>query len=673
MKRNRLGQAVAAVAAHGEHEGDQDQQHGREGEDEVHQFRDAHEDVRQRCREQGADGHLHRMAAAALFPGDRQAFDGHGQDHHREQGDRQAALEAELVAEQADHRDHHHHEGQHHREARQHLQLQVLEIGAQRQAQGGDHGEQGDTPLQAGLAEGQGDQHRGEGAESLQADQVAQDQDHQHADRDHDHDLEGLLGGQRQAVQGVLEEGRLGVLVGQLGQADGVHLAAVQAEADLGLLAAVDGHQRLIAKPPDQAIGGQALFAGDHVEIQPVLAVEAAQPQFRALLQVGDQTDGVDPLHRHVGDGQQGLDDMRFLFQAGVAGHQQLDVVVVAVVGALDGFADEGLDVGRVLANGGQQGFCGDLLRAFQGQAVAEDRAFLLGLLAGVALGQHQAVVQGLLAVGAAGGPGHLAIAVGAIDADAVIVGDEAFVEADVVLAQRRNEHLHLDRGFRRGDEVDLGIDVPEVIGFGFGNGNTLDENLIGGDRHTQGQQDGDQDFQMQVERAHVVYSAGFASGLQPGFPAEYFKLGSTSASNFFKASEPIKSGYWNALRSVRFTSMVRIALPMQTCETDHRTGGIGLALVGVEVAMAALDLADPRQGLLDRGVVGVVGGQVEAHPGFAVALETLDVAGAEGGGLGAGVELGGQLDVRVVDARVFVQAVDRLFGGYAQAWYGDE
>lgn len=88
---------------------------------------------------------------------------------------------------------------------------------------------------------------------------------------------------------------------------------------------------------------------------------------------------------------------------------------------------------------------------------------------------------------------------------------------------------------------------------------------------------------------------------------------------------------------------------------------------------MAALDLADPRQGLLDRGVVGVVGGQVEAHPGFAVALETLDVAGAEGGGLGAGVELGGQLDVRVVDARVFVQAVDRLFGGYAQAWYGDE
>jgi hypothetical protein len=42
------------------------------------------------------------MAAAAFFPGDRQAFDGHGQDHHREQRHRQPALQAQLVAEQAD-------------------------------------------------------------------------------------------------------------------------------------------------------------------------------------------------------------------------------------------------------------------------------------------------------------------------------------------------------------------------------------------------------------------------------------------------------------------------------------------------------------------------------------------------------------------------------------------
>ncbi|MNG96692.1 hypothetical protein D3C81_862140 [compost metagenome] len=58
---------------------------------------------------------------------------------------------------------------------------------------------------------------------------------------------------------------------------------------------------------------------------------------------------------------------------------------------------------------------------------------------------------------------------------------------------------------------------------------------------------------------------------------------------------------------------------------------------------------------------MGGIDGQVEAHPALAVALEALDVAGAERCGLGAGVELGGHFKVEIAEARVFVQTIDGL------------
>src|SRR5690606_24176481 len=107
--------------------------------------------------------------------------------------------------------------------------------------------------------------------------------------------------------------------------------------------------------------------------------------------------------------------------------------------------------------------------------------------------------------------------------------------------------------------------DVPQVIGFVFGHRYAEDEDLIGRDQNAHSHQQGDKDFQMQGKRAHVGYSAEFASEVQPGLPAAYLRLGSTTASRRFSASEPISSGNWKALRSVRFTSMVRMALPMHT------------------------------------------------------------------------------------------------------------
>ena len=163
-----------------------------------------------------------------------------------------------------------------------------------------------------------------------------------------------------------------------------------------------------------------------------------------------------------------------------IAGQQQFHIVVVEVVDPLDGFADEGFDVGRVLANRREQGFGGDFFRAFHGNAVAEGRAFDLGFFAGVALGQHQAVIKGLVALGPARRPGDLAVAVDTVHGHAVVIGDEALVEADVIAAQRRHEHLDLDRVLGTGDELDLGVDVPQVVGGVFGHGNAEHEDLIG-------------------------------------------------------------------------------------------------------------------------------------------------------------------------------------------------
>ncbi|MNE57767.1 hypothetical protein D3C80_1527530 [compost metagenome] len=98
----------------------------------------------------------------------------------------------------------------------------------------------------------------------------------------------------------------------------------------------------------------------------------------------------------------------------------------------------------------------------------------------------------------------------------------------------------------------------------------------------------------------------------------------------------------------------------------NHRAGGIGLALIRVVIAGAPLDLADTGQRSFYRMRVGGVNRQVEAYPGFAIALEALDVAGAERGSLGPGIELGGNLQVDIGEAGVFIKAVHGLFRSLA-------
>ncbi|MNE59942.1 hypothetical protein D3C80_1550630 [compost metagenome] len=66
---------------------------------------------------------------------------------------------------------------------------------------------------------------------------------------------------------------------------------------------------------------------------------------------------------------------------------------------------------------------------------------------------------------------------------------------------------------------------------------------------------------------------------------------------------------------------------------------------------------------------MGIVNRQVEAYPGFALALETLDVARAQGGCLGSGIQFGRHLQAEVEQHCVFIQAVyGFLCGGETQA-----
>src|SRR5690554_5797204 len=112
-----------------------------------------------------------------------------------------------------------------------------------------------------------------------------------------------------------------------------------------------------------------------------------------------------------------------------------------------------------------------------------------------IALSQYQSVIECLRATGATGGPGDPAVAVLLVDADAVVVGDEAFVEADELLVQRRNEQLCLDRHAAAGTEFDFGIQTPDIVGFILAYGNVEYIYLIASNQQAQTDHQGDEDF----------------------------------------------------------------------------------------------------------------------------------------------------------------------------------
>ena len=96
-----------------------------------------------------------------------------------------------------------------------------------------------------------------------------------------------------------------------------------------------------------------------------------------------------------------------------------------------------------------------------------------------VALGQHQPVIQILIALGSPGRPGHLAIALLRVDVDAIIIGDKAFIQRGVSIVLGRHKHPHLDRLVGPGIKPHLSIHHPHLIGFILAERNVLHKYLI--------------------------------------------------------------------------------------------------------------------------------------------------------------------------------------------------
>src|SRR5690606_33579754 len=103
------------------------------------------------------------------------------------------------------------------------------------------------------------------------------------------------------------------------------------------------------------------------------------------------------------GVGQQQIYYPRLVQRGRLAVQQQTYVVVGDVVDAADGFADEGLDIRRMLTNRVDQGISCDLFRTVQGDWLTGRRGAGLDRLGAIALGQYQTVVEALGAAGPTG------------------------------------------------------------------------------------------------------------------------------------------------------------------------------------------------------------------------------------------------------------------------------
>ena len=105
--------------------------------------------------------------------------------------------------------------------------------------------------------------------------------------------------------------------------------------------------------------------------------------------------------------------------------------------------------------------------------------------------------------------------------------------------------------------------------------------------------------------------------------------------------------------------------------QLHHGAGAVGFFFFGIKVIGTALDARHAGQWQLVSLGRRTVPAQLETHPGLAIALETLDVVGAERGRGGAGIQLGLHADTEVTDMDLFMQAEYLLVavrGGLGQA-----
>src|SRR5690606_40665251 len=83
-------------------------------------------------------------------------------------------------------------------------------------------------------------------------------------------------------------------------------------------------------------------------------------------------------------------------------------------------------------------------------------------------------------------------------------------IKTDELLVQWRNEQLRLDRNAGAGAELDLRIQAPDIIRFILPDGDIEYIYLVASNQQTQTDHQGNQDFQMRIDRLHSVLSSSF-------------------------------------------------------------------------------------------------------------------------------------------------------------------
>ena len=145
----------------------------------------AHREIGNGSNQQAAKASPDRIAWPTLFPDDGHAFDGHHNDNHWEQCDRQTGFETQLVRYDTDNEHQHDDNNQHGTESRYQQQPQAVEQEANTQPECDEKRKENYSPKQSRFAKRQRDQYRHEGAERIDADYVAHENHDQCADRNH--------------------------------------------------------------------------------------------------------------------------------------------------------------------------------------------------------------------------------------------------------------------------------------------------------------------------------------------------------------------------------------------------------------------------------------------------------------------------------------------------------
>ena len=423
---------------------------------------EAHENIGDRGDEQAATAAAHRIHGSALFPHDGHALNGHRDDDHRKQGNRQACLHAHLVGHETDNQHKKHHDDQNGTQPRHQQQAQALQQEADTETERNQDRKQHDSPDQLRLAKGERDQDGHERAECIDADDVAHHDHHERTDRYHQQYRVHRLGLYRQAVERKVEHRRAALRRLRLRDGDCVEMSLLHREIDLDVAAALDGDELLVASPPDKEAIRKVFLAGRRVEKAPAITVMNLQPRLKVRVALAAaELEAANHSRRNACRGKHHRGHVHEISIAFDLGHQQLDVRVRRrVVQAPQQLGRERGGIGRVLAHFRDDDVDGCPER-FVDRGRWRERWRGVGLLAAFVLEHRYPVVNRLASVGTADRPLCLTSPATVVEAETVTARDGIFVERPEAGRQCRNVQVDLD-GTRTGVEADRGFDRPD-------------------------------------------------------------------------------------------------------------------------------------------------------------------------------------------------------------------